>query len=100
MKIPMLCSSPATVPTSESSGRSMRGGFGGGDRSCNTGAATAGGGGRRDGEKIGLSRVLDKLLSGVSQSGLGLSVRSGEVNDFVSAGADSPELTGADWVRS
>src|SRR4029077_13882774 len=35
------------------------------------------GGGRRDGEKIGRSRVVDSLKSGISQSGLGLSVRWG-----------------------
>ena len=36
------------------------------------------GGGRRDGEKIGRSRVVDRFESGISQSGLGLSMRSGE----------------------
>jgi hypothetical protein len=65
------------VPTSESCGRSARGGFGGGGGAFATGTdATAGGGGRRDDEKIGRSRVLDKFASGIAQSGLALGVRS------------------------
>src|SRR5229473_7150605 len=76
MKIPKL-SSPAMVPTSESCGRSARGGFGGGDGAFATGTeAIAAGGGRREDEKIGRSRVFDKLASGIAQSGLALGTRS------------------------
>src|SRR5215510_14217111 len=74
--IPMLWSSPLTVPTSEScsSGSGGRGGFGG---AFGTDAVTAGGGGgRRDGEKIGRSRVFDNVASGIAQSGLPLIVPS------------------------
>src|ERR1700688_962810 len=40
-------------------------------------AATAAGGGRRDGEKIGRSRVVDNCVNGIAHSGLALSARSG-----------------------
>src|SRR5713101_2861949 len=80
MKIPKL-SSPAMVPTSESCGRSARGGFGGGGGAFATGTdATAAGGGRLDDEKIGRSRVFDNVASGIGQSGLALGVRSGAVD--------------------
>src|SRR6516225_11473776 len=65
------------VPTSDSCGRSTRGGIGGGGSFATGIATTAGGGGRRDGEKIGRSRVPDRLVSGISHSGLALIVRSG-----------------------
>ena len=60
-----------TVPTSESSGLCGPAGFGG----TLTGAAaggptTADVSGRREGEKIGRSRVLDNCLSGMAHSGL------------------------------
>ena len=67
------------VPTSESCGRSTRAGFGAGGvvASADT---VAGGAGRRDEEKIGRSRVLDKVASGIAQSGLALrSLGSAEV---------------------
>src|SRR5690242_10242831 len=64
------------VPTSVNCGRSSCGGFADGATGFGT-AAAAGGGGRREEEKIGRSRVTDRLESGISQSGLGLSVRSG-----------------------
>jgi hypothetical protein len=38
--------------------------------------ATAGGGGRRDGEKIGRSRVMGNCESGIAHNGLALSARS------------------------
>jgi hypothetical protein len=59
------------VPTSESCGRSTRAGFGAGGASASTDTA-AGDGGRRDDEKIGRSRVFDKVASGIAQSGLAL----------------------------
>lgn len=66
------------MPTSDSGGRSIRGGLGGGGGDLVAGAAaTAGGGGRRDGEKIGRSRVFDKEASGIAHSGLALTARSG-----------------------
>src|SRR5438105_11716073 len=66
------------VPTSESCGRSTRGGLGGGGGAFATGTdATAGGGGRRDDEKIGRSRVFDNVANGTAHSGLALGVRSG-----------------------
>src|ERR1700722_3302155 len=40
-------------------------------------AATAEGGGRRDGEKIGRSRVADNWANGIAHSGLALCTRSG-----------------------
>ena len=40
-------------------------------------AATAEGGGRRDGEKIGRSRVADNWVNGIAHSGLALCTRSG-----------------------
>jgi len=44
---------------------------------CPIVTADAGGaGGRRDGRKIGRSRVMENCLSGISHSGLALSVRS------------------------
>jgi hypothetical protein len=48
----------------------------GSDAGAANGAAVTTGGGRRDGEKIGRSRVLDRFESGISQSGLGLSARA------------------------
>jgi hypothetical protein len=59
------------VPTSESCGRSTRAGFGAGGALASADTA-AGGGGRRDIEKIGRSRVPDKVASGFAQSGLAL----------------------------
>src|SRR5579863_8234742 len=64
------------VPTKESCGRSGSFGLG---RAATLGAktgATAGAGGRRDGEKIGRSRVAENWASGMAQSGLALSARS------------------------
>jgi hypothetical protein len=59
------------VPTSESCGRSTRAGFGAGGALASADTA-AGGGGRRDDVKIGRSRVLDKVASGIAHSGLAL----------------------------
>src|ERR1700730_9278581 len=66
------------VPTSESCGCSTRGGFGAGGGAFATGTdATTDGGGRRDDEKIGRSRVFDNVAGGLAQSGLALGVRCG-----------------------
>jgi hypothetical protein len=65
------------VPTNASCGRSTRGGFGGGDGFATATGATAGGGGRREAEKIGRSRVFDNVASGIAHSGLALSACSG-----------------------
>jgi hypothetical protein len=71
--MPKLWSLPAMVPTSESCGRSTRGGFG---ADCGAFAtvtwATAGGRGRREAENTGRSRVLDSVVSGIAHSGLAL----------------------------
>src|SRR3984957_20100580 len=73
--MPNLASSPEIVPTSESCGCS--GSFGLGTQTFATVTIDVGGvGGRRDGRKIGRSRVTENCLSGISHSGLALSVRS------------------------
>src|SRR5580704_17714993 len=58
------------VPTSESCGRS--GGFGActGTATTTAAGATAVGGGRREAEKIGRSRVADSCLRGIPHNGL------------------------------
>jgi len=73
--MPKLSLSPATVPTNAKGGRSTRGGDGGGADGAATVTGICAGGGRRDGEKIGRSRVLDSVASGIAQSGLALSGR-------------------------
>src|SRR5260370_20343052 len=68
------------VQTRESRGRSRCGGLGGGGGAFADGTdATAEGGGRRDDEKIGRSRVFDNTASGTAQSGLALGLRSAAV---------------------
>jgi len=64
--------SPITVPISESSGFCGAAGLGGNPTAGGGGEPiTAGAGGRRDGEKIGRSRVLESCLSGMAHNGLG-----------------------------
>jgi hypothetical protein len=75
--MPMFWSLPVTVPTRVHCGRSSGGSFGGGGSAFATGTATAGSGGLRDGEKIGRSRVLDKVTRGIAHIGLALGARSG-----------------------
>jgi hypothetical protein len=77
-KIANLWSPPLTVPTKESR-NSTCGGLGG------TGGAfgadteeTTSGGGLREGEKIGRSRVSDRVANGTAQSGLPLSRLTGD----------------------
>src|ERR1700731_3249555 len=63
------------VPTRESWGGSI---FRGGDLASTGSAAIAAGGGRREGEKIGRSRVTENRLSGTAHNGLALGGRAGE----------------------
>jgi len=61
-------SSPATVPTKTKGGScSFSTGFGGSTGLAMTGAV-GGGGGRRETEKIGRSRVIDNLESGTAKT--------------------------------
>src|SRR5215831_12969568 len=90
----MLSVLPRIVPSNVIGGRS--GSFGGGARTA-TGATkvgVAGGGGRREGEKIGRSRVIDNCLSGSAQSGFpaggGLSAAASRDRAAVRVGAASP----------
>src|SRR6266436_10416826 len=78
------------VPTSDSGGGSIS--FrGGGGLTTTWSAAAAAGGGRRDGEKIGRSRVPDNCVSGTPHSGLALRGRSGAA----SGGATRTVVTGS-----
>src|SRR5258706_14428664 len=71
-------SSPlAIVPTKESGGRSGSFGLDTAATFGTAAGATAGGGGRRDDEKIGRSRVPDNAVRGMAHNGLALSARSG-----------------------
>src|SRR5262245_18302353 len=71
-------SSPLTiVPTSDSCGRSGSRRFDGGGATTAGWAATALGGGRREGEKIGRSLVTVNLVNGIAHSGLALKVCCG-----------------------
>src|ERR1700716_2323076 len=71
-------SSPlAIVPTKESGGRSGSFGLDPAATFGTAAGATAGGGGRRDDEKIGRSRVPDNAVRGIAHNGLALSARSG-----------------------
>src|SRR5579862_8888509 len=73
--MPNLSSSPVIVPTSDNGGCS--GSFGLGTTTFATVTVDGGGaGGRRDGRKIGRSRVTVNCLSGIPHSGLALSGRS------------------------
>src|ERR1700733_1961557 len=73
--MPNLASSPEMVPTRESCGCS--GSFGLGTTTFATVTIDAGGpGARRDGRKIGRSRVTLKCFTGIPHSGLALSGRS------------------------
>jgi hypothetical protein len=69
-KTPIRLDSPITVPSSTSGGRSASGGGVGLGGEAVGAAITGGGGGRRDGEKIGRSRVADKALNGTAHKGL------------------------------
>jgi hypothetical protein len=84
--MPKLCSLPATVPTSASCGRSALTGFGRGGGAAATGTGATAGGGRREGEKIGRSRVVASVASGIVHRGLALLARSGSVG-FTGAAA-------------
>ena len=64
------------VPTRLSCGRSGSLGFGTAIALGATTGATAGAGGRREGEKIGRSRVTCNCASGMAHNGLALGVRS------------------------
>src|SRR6516164_9559027 len=66
------------VPTSENGGGSISCLRGGGGFSGTGSLTTTAGGGRREGEKIGRSRVTGNCVSGMPQSGLALCARSGE----------------------
>src|SRR6185295_3719053 len=73
MKMAIASDSPITAPTSASGGRAgAAGGDGGALARTGRGAATIGAGGRRDGRKIGRSRVAGSIDSGSAQSGLPL----------------------------
>src|ERR1700722_12722331 len=74
--MPNLVSSPEIVPTSESCGCSGSFGLGGATTFATVTADAGGAGGRRDGKKIGRSRVTVNCLSGLPHSGLALSGRS------------------------
>jgi len=63
-------SSPTTVPTKTSGGFSGSAGLARSTGLAMTGIVTGGGGGRRDGEKIGRSRVMDSLESGTAKTTL------------------------------
>ena len=78
------------VPTSASCGRPADAGFGRGGAFGAVANATVGGGGRRDAEKIGRSRVFDNVASGIVQSGLALGARP------VAAGDGSGDLLTTD----
>src|SRR5882757_8480622 len=65
------------VPTKDNGGGSISFLRGGGGLTGVGSAATASGGGRREGENIGRSRVPDNCVSGTPHSGLALSVRCG-----------------------
>src|SRR5713101_3411660 len=64
------------VPTRVSCGRSGSLGLGTAATFGIAAGATAGGGGRRDGEKIGRSRVMGNCESGIAHNGLALNARS------------------------
>src|SRR5580692_5190628 len=82
--MPNLASSPEMVPTRESCGCSGSFGFGGATTFATVTIDAAGAGGRRDGKKIGRSRVTENCLSGIAHSGLALRGRS----------ADAPGVAG------
>src|SRR5262244_1926942 len=63
-------SSPTTVPTKTRGGFSGSAGLARSTGFAMTGIATGGGGGRREGEKIGRSRVRDNLESGTARTTL------------------------------
>src|SRR5262249_42567270 len=69
-KTPSLLDPPTAVPTSSKRGRSVSCGTGGGSicGGGSDGPATGGAGGRRDGENIGRSPVLNKALSGTAHN--------------------------------
>ena len=57
-----------------------------------SGSATTAGGGRRDGENTGRSRVLDSVLSGMPHSGFALSGRGVGAGE----GVTRTDVTGSD----
>src|ERR1700723_1657344 len=91
--MPNLVSSPEMVPTRESCACSGSVGFGGATPFATVTTDAAGAGGRRDGRKIGRSRVTENCLSGISHSGLALSVRSAAAGAFGVAGGMVPSTT-------
>src|SRR5277367_6567401 len=74
--MPNLSSSLEMVPTSESGGCSGSFGFGGTITLDTVTADVGNAGGRRDGKKMGRSRVTENCLSGIAHSGLAPSTRS------------------------
>src|ERR1700748_1691009 len=74
--MPNLASSPEIVPTRASCGCSGSFRFGGATTLATVTVDGGGAGGRRDGRKIGRSRVTVNCLSGIPHSGLALSGRS------------------------
>jgi len=81
------------VPTRVSWGRSGSLGLGTAATFGIAAGATAGGGGRRDGEKIGRSRVMGNCESGIAHNGLALSARSDA--GATGAGGETRICTGA-----
>src|ERR1700761_8343956 len=98
------------VPTSDSDGGSICTLPGGGGLTGAGLSATATGGGRREGEKIGRSRVPDNCVSGTPHSGLALSACCGAAGGAVTrtvvtgsgaVGGSGRGAAGRDWsVRS
>jgi hypothetical protein len=81
--------SPAMVPSSANDGCSGGGGGGGAATGGTNGRlATIGGGGRREGEKIGRSRVLANCFNGIAHNGFPLAA-CGAVERAVPAGPRS-----------
>ena len=70
------------VPTRESCGCSGSFGLGGTIAFATVTAEAGGAGGRRDGRKIGRSRVTENCLIGIAHSGLALSARSAGAPGF------------------
>ncbi|MGA7681763.1 MAG: hypothetical protein WCA54_16470 [Pseudolabrys sp.] len=89
-------SSPATVPTNTSGGFSGSAGLAGSTGLAMTcGAATMGG--RREGEKIGRSRVIDNLDSGMAKTGLPMEVVASD-GFFCGSGVVRPISTAAEFT--
>src|ERR1700721_4397432 len=99
--MPNPSSSVAVVPTKASGGVSRPFFRCVGALTSAGSAATAAGGGRRDGEKIGRSRVADNWANGIAHRGLALSARSGvgggaTTRTVVTGGATGIAITAGD----